>query len=78
MVKISNEDLLGHIIEIKSDTAGINEHLKTLNGKVSKNVTDIEEHREKIENINLTLAYYVGGATAILFLVELALRYLLK
>ena len=77
--------ILGHIIEIKERLGGIEEHLRTLNGKVIKNQTDIAEHYaeskichtdidKKLENINVTLAKW-GTAFGIVFvLVQLAIK----
>ena len=45
------DTILGHIIDIKSEVSGINQHLKTLNGSVLRHNKEIEEntiHRIKV------------------------------
>ena len=73
---VNNDDLLKHIIEIKEDTAGINEHLKNLNGKVIKNVQNIEDNRDKIYKTDLKIARYAGALGVIFVLIQIGINVL--
>lgn len=42
-----NDQILSYLVEIKEDIAGIKEHLKTLNGKVIRNVKEIERTKSE-------------------------------
>ena len=66
--------ILEHIIEIKSDTGGIKEHLKQLNGRVAKNQTTIEENRQDIVTNRINYAKLLVGIGVTWILLELALN----
>jgi len=74
---MAQERLLPHIIEIKEKVAGIEEHLKTLNGSVSRNQKEIERRRTcseanttEINKIKVTMAKWAGGAVVITAIVN--------
>jgi cell division protein ZapA (FtsZ GTPase activity inhibitor) len=71
-----NDDILEHIIDIKSDTAGIRQHLKDLNSKVATNVQKINCNQNEINTMKLTVAKWGGGIGAILIILQVALKFI--
>lgn len=69
--------ILPHIIEIKERVAGIEQHLKTLNGSVVRQQKEIEERRKhselntsEINKIKITMAKWAGGAVVLTAIVN--------
>lgn len=77
---VNNKEVIGHLMDIKQDVAGINEHLKTLNSKVAKNVKEIEKNRNGVFDLKTdfktTMAKWGGAIATILVVVQLAITYL--
>lgn len=71
------EKLLPHIIDIKEKVAGIEEHLKTLNGTVLRQQKEIEKraeasdcNKDEINRIKITMAKWAGGAVVLTAIVN--------
>ena len=73
------------VTNVLVDVGGIKEHLKNLNGKVAKNVIDIENNRlssekvddvlkKELEKINLTIAKAIGASMVVVFLINLGIN----
>ena len=72
------EKILPHIIDIKEKVAGIEEHLKTLNGSVARQQTEINIRRERsemnsqdINQLKITMAKWTGGAMVIMTIINI-------
>ena len=77
---MKQETLLPHIIDIKEKVGGIEEHLKTLNGSVSRQQKEIEQERicnkdnsDKINKINLVMAKWAGGAVVLVSIINIVI-----
>jgi len=57
------------IAKITTDVAVIQEHMKTQNGNVARNVNSIEKNRKDIEKLT-RLAYKVSGGLAVLVMLS--------
>jgi hypothetical protein len=62
------------LTDIKVSLAKIEEHLNNLNGKVAKNVNDIECNRLALEQVNLRLAKWSGAIVVILGITQLIIN----
>lgn len=71
---VSNNEILSHIIDIKTDVSAIQEHLKTLNGKVASNVAKIEDNRKKVDKLDKTIAVYAAVFTVVVAAVQIAIK----
>lgn len=74
---VNNNEILSHIIDIKTNVSAINEHLKTLNGKVATNVNNIEKNRSEIIKTKITLAKYSAGIVVAITLIQLGIKFLI-
>lgn len=71
-----HDTILQYIMEIKADTAGISEHLKQLNGKVIRNIQTIEDNRNEITNLRITIAKWLGAVGLLLIIFEFAIKFI--
>lgn len=72
------EQILNHIIDIKVNVGGIEEHLKTLNGSVERHQKEIDERQDaslnnsfEINRIKIKMAKWAGGAVVIMGLINI-------
>lgn len=70
--------IVEHILEIKTDIGGVQEHLKTLNSKVATNVQAIEKNRIAISENDIIISKWVGGLCALTFIGNYIAFYLFK
>ena len=75
------KDVMKVLMDIKGDIGGIKEHLKTLNGSVSRHEGAIDKHKEdmedlvtdtneKITKIKVTLGKWAGGLSVALVILN--------
>ena len=73
------DQILIHIIGMKSHLGSIDEHLKNLNSRTEKNEIKSEENDTRISKVEKRMAYYLGGGTVLLlvfgFLFNLLIKY---
>ena len=74
----AQQQILEHVIDIKQQVGGINQHLETLNSKVATNVLDIEKNRKSIVKTNLIIAKWAGVFSCFFFILNLVFYYFLK
>ena len=67
MSMTKSDILLGHVIDIKENVAGINQHLKDLNGKVIAQEKKIGLNEHTISRIDKKIAGWAGGLAVVLF-----------
>lgn len=81
----TNKELLQMIYKNQLET---NRHLEELNGKVIRNIKDIEENRklatavkektdDRLDKLEKRFAYYAGAAAVLLFVLDVLLRFFL-
>jgi len=73
MSMTKSDILLGHVIDIKENVAGINQHLKDLNGKVITQEKRIGTNEHTISRIDKKIAGWAGGIAAILFVFNIVI-----
>ena len=72
-----SDEILGYLIEIKTHTGATEEHLRTLNGKVLRNMEAIEVNRKEIEKQKLQWSKMLGAAMVVFFIIQVGLALLL-
>ena len=79
MVK-NQDEVLKYIIEIKTNIAKIEEHLKTLNGSVIRHQKELDTRQKASENntseigvIKLKMAKWAGGAVVIMAIINMVI-----
>lgn len=83
MPQITKYDrIIERLSSIDVNVAHIEGHLKEINNKVSRNVEDIKENKEKIDSEHLRLdkidkqvAKWLGGAGVLITVITLAINY---
>ena len=70
------DEILGYVIGIKEDVAGIKEHLKTLNGKVIRHEKALNETDKEIDKINITMARWSGAIVILFAVVEIVMNFI--
>lgn len=78
MMNEFEQKVLEHILDIKVDIGGIKEHLKGVNGKIVKNIKDIEINRSLIKKNEIVISKWVGGLTAVTFIANFIAYYFFK
>lgn len=70
---ITNADLLEHIIGIKENVAGINQHLKDMNGSILTHAKSISKNDCDIVKLKTQIAYWGGAIAVVATVVNLAI-----
>jgi len=70
---ITNAELLNHIINIKENVSGINQHLKDMNGRLVTQDACIKNHDTRLNNIDKKIAYWGGGIAVVATVVNLTI-----
>lgn len=76
------DQIIETLTEIKVHLASMDGHLKELNGRVTRNVTDIRDDRKKLEShdarldkIDKKIAYWAGGIAVVMAFVSFIINY---
>ena len=70
------DKMLEEIVQLRVSSAAIEEHLKTLNGAVSRHETNIRENREGIASLTKKLAYYAGGLAVLVLAIDILIKFI--
>ena len=70
---ITNADLLEHIIGIKENVSGINQHLKDMNGSLLTHAKEINKNDCDIVKLKTQIAYWGGAVAVIATVINLAI-----
>ena len=73
-----NKEILNHIIEIKESVASIKEEIRASSQRIQAHDICIKELQDKHDKLNLKFAYYGGGIAVIVFVMDLAVNFLVK
>lgn len=69
------KEILNHVIDIKSRVGAIEEHLKTLNGRMGKCENSVDGHDKRIDAIDRRLAYYAGGFFVLAAVIQIGINH---
>ena len=70
------DEILNHVIVIKTDMAMVKQHLLNLNGNVARHEKNINKNEDCIGRLSRKQAYYAGGLSVFIVIVGLLIKFL--